>query len=91
MTIELGPVDIRQLVSEVYQLFKDPISEKGLNYSTQVSESVPKFVISDSNRIRQILINLIGNAFKFTDQGQIELVVDWQIEQAENQLGRRAG
>ncbi|MCW9000879.1 MAG: transporter substrate-binding domain-containing protein, partial [Kangiellaceae bacterium] len=86
MTIEPGPVDVRQLITEVYQLFKDPMFEKGLEYSTRIDEEVPQFIISDNNRIRQILINLIGNAFKFTNQGRIELVVDWRAEREENSL-----
>ncbi|MCA9797841.1 MAG: diguanylate cyclase, partial [Candidatus Eremiobacteraeota bacterium] len=53
--------------------------EKGLGLTTDVGEDVPDGIISDSVRIRQVLINLLGNAIKFTDKGRISLRV--QLEE----------
>ena len=53
---------------------------KGIEYLCQIDSGLPDSVIADSQRVRQILINLLGNAIKFTDQGEVELYVG-QIDQ----------
>ena len=76
MTVEFSPVNIRQLVLEVEQLFSDSIKDKKLEFITRIHPEAPSSFISDGNRIRQILINLVGNALKFTNNGKIEISVE---------------
>ncbi|AKN29591.1 histidine kinase [Clostridium carboxidivorans P7] len=68
----MKPVDIRQLINMVTKSFKSFMSNKSVEILNKVEESVP-YVYGDENRIQQILYNLIGNAVKFTNEGQIEI------------------
>ncbi|RZA26153.1 MAG: response regulator, partial [Proteobacteria bacterium] len=80
--VEAGRLDIEEVsftlykvVSESVELFKDKTKEKGIYLHLNIEESVPTVVSSDPTRLRQILINLIGNAVKFTDKGGIAVNV----------------
>ena len=81
--IEAGKMDIdrttcvpSQVVSEVVSLMKVRALEKGLSLTAVFDGGMPKTIQSDSTRIRQILINLVGNAIKFTKTGDIQ-VLTW--------------
>ncbi|MES2744028.1 MAG: ATP-binding protein [Bdellovibrionota bacterium] len=80
--VEAGRLDIEEVsfilykvVSEAVELFKDKTKEKGIYLHLNIEESVPTIISSDPTRLRQILINLIGNAVKFTDQGGVSVNV----------------
>ncbi|WP_172240248.1 PAS domain S-box protein [Saccharibacillus endophyticus] len=78
MEIEPQPVELREVLVSVIQLFLPRATEKNLALKFAVDESVqrvPSVVIADSERLRQILINLVGNAIKFTEQGSVTLRV----------------
>ncbi|MBM4174739.1 MAG: response regulator [Ignavibacteria bacterium] len=74
---DLFPVsfNIRKQINEITKLFEPRVLEKGIKFKTKVEENVPQNVVTDPLRIRQILVNLIGNSLKFTKQGEINLVV----------------
>ncbi|MBF0288119.1 MAG: response regulator [SAR324 cluster bacterium] len=61
------------LIQEVEQIFKGKIEEKGLTLLVEISPELPKVLILDEVRLRQALINLVGNAIKFTDTGYVKL------------------
>ncbi|TKB81323.1 MAG: response regulator [Nitrospira sp.] len=71
--LELEHTDfhLRMLVDDVLELFAAPAHQKHLELIADVADSVPAFVKGDPARLRQILINLIGNAIKFTAQGEV--------------------
>jgi PAS domain S-box-containing protein len=75
LTIREDPCDLRSLVNEVLQVFSLKVGEKGLLLESRIEESVPELVMLDRLRFRQILVNLIGNAVKFTSQGFIRVVI----------------
>jgi len=75
MTLENVPFNLRGLVNDSIKLFKPKIDEKKLDFKFHYSPSLPVGIISDSNRLQQILMNLISNALKFTDRGEIALTL----------------
>ncbi|MGB0623986.1 MAG: ATP-binding protein [Luminiphilus sp.] len=62
---------LRDSLGSIEALFSEPASQKGLALSFTTDPAVPEVVVGDPGRIRQILLNLIGNAVKFTDEGSI--------------------
>lgn len=72
-TLEPHPFNLKELVLIVYDLFEYKALEKNLDFKIDLPSNVPSFMMGDSLRITQILINLIGNAIKFTDHGSVRL------------------
>ncbi len=68
--------DIHQIGENVVNLVKFQAYQKNLEVLLNIAENVPKFIWADAVRLRQILVNLLGNAVKFTNKGEIELKVE---------------
>jgi len=75
MSLETVGFDLRQLVLDVERLFRPKAAEKRLAFATSVADGVPRVLMGDPTRLRQILVNLTGNAFKFTAEGQVGIHV----------------
>jgi signal transduction histidine kinase/ActR/RegA family two-component response regulator len=71
-----SPFDLRGTLSETLEMFSSRAAEKDNEMACQVSRRIPEQVVGDSNRLRQILMNLIGNAIKFTEHGEVFLTVE---------------
>ena len=86
--LELDPVsfNLRDLVEETARALALRAHEKGLELICDVLPEVPEYVVGDITRIRQVLVNLLGNAIKFTDQGEVELEVALQSQEADDRL-----
>ena len=65
--------DVRELLDEVYATMVVQAGAKALQLDLQVENSVPRYVVSDKDRLRHILLNLLSNAVKFTEAGQVIL------------------
>ena len=75
MRIELVPFSIRGLVHSIEIMFKGKAAEKQLQLLASVDELLPDTLEGDATRLTQILVNLIGNALKFTGKGSIEIKI----------------
>ena len=75
LELENEPYSIRDVVDSVLELLSARAAEKGLDLYSDVDAAVPLQVLGDCTRVRQILMNLVGNALKFTSQGEVEVSV----------------
>ncbi len=75
-TLDPQPMQPGQLVEDVCALLAPLARQKGLALQAQLAPNVPSFVVADSGRLRQVLLNLVGNAIKFSEQGAIQLHVE---------------
>ncbi len=75
LELDCAPMDVRELVEEVAELYADTSMGKGLELLCNVPPDVRADRLGDGVRIRQVLTNLVGNALKFTNQGEIVIQV----------------
>jgi signal transduction histidine kinase/FixJ family two-component response regulator/HPt (histidine-containing phosphotransfer) domain-containing protein len=75
MAVEQVRCDLPTLLSEVVALMKSRAGEKELIFTVGIDGPLPRYVLTDPLRLRQILVNLLGNAIKFTPAGSIEMLV----------------
>jgi len=73
MELHYEPVNPYSLFSEIKNIFSLSISRKGLKFVMDIASDIPESLLLDDVRLRQILFNLVGNAVKFTEKGQIKL------------------
>ena len=81
-TLELEHIDfnLAELISSCVQSFQHTAQQRGLQLRLQLPEdAAPMRVVGDPTRIRQILLNLVGNALKFTEQGEVTVQARWQL------------
>ena len=76
MEIENVNFDIRRMIDSVVMLMSGRAKERKITLEAKVAETVPEYLKGDPTRLRQVLLNLIGNAIKFTDQGGVKLILN---------------
>ncbi len=89
MSLESIPFDPRETVEDVVQVLAPNAHRKGLEIASLIHPDVPESVKGDPTRVRQILLNLLGNAIKFTEKGQVSVrlrVIERSMEKAKVQL-----
>ncbi len=75
LTLDEHKFILRDVVNNTYDLLYSISASKGIELTVHINKDVPDDLIGDSNRLHQVLVNIIGNSIKFTDEGHIELVV----------------
>jgi signal transduction histidine kinase/ligand-binding sensor domain-containing protein/CheY-like chemotaxis protein len=75
--LDLNPIEfsLRQCANDTAKMVRLAIEKKGLAFHVRIDEAIPDRLLGDPHRLRQVLMNLLGNAIKFTAAGEIELAV----------------
>jgi len=76
MEIESSPFSLQNCIEEAIETVSNGAAEKHLDLAARLAAEVPSSVVGDSLRLRQVLVNLLGNAVKFTPSGEVKLEVD---------------
>ena len=78
--MEIVPVtyELSSVLNDVINMVTKKINDKGLTLHADVSKSIPYQLFGDEVRIRQIILNIVNNAVKYTQKGSVELKVDWE-------------
>ena len=74
-TLNATTFDLPALLTDLEMMFRVRTDEKKLSFSLELIGDVPRYIMADINKLRQVLINVLGNAVKFTDRGRVELRV----------------
>jgi signal transduction histidine kinase/ligand-binding sensor domain-containing protein/DNA-binding response OmpR family regulator len=85
MELDYQPFDLRTCVEEVLDLFAVKAAQQGIDLMYDMQGNVPATIIGDCTRLKQILINLTGNAIKFTKQGEVVISI-YNAEQKKDQV-----
>ncbi len=83
LELDLEKTDLYELASQATDIITYQIQKKGLELLLNVATELPRFIYADSVRLKQVLVNLLGNASKFTERGEIELKIS-PLESEEN-------
>ena len=75
--INPAPVDINEFLQDIETLFTPIAKSKKLSFSIKIISLPPEQIKIDENRLRQVLINLLNNAFKYTTMGSVRLSIEW--------------
>jgi two-component system, sensor histidine kinase and response regulator len=75
LEMESEPFDVREVVDGIADMFSPAVAEKGLELILSVSPDIPHRLLGDGMRLGQVLVNLVSNAVKFTDEGEVSLTV----------------
>ncbi|WP_374481628.1 ATP-binding protein [Zoogloea sp.] len=82
LTLDVKPLDFRDFIAQIVGMFELQARNKGLEFRFEPKGELPAFLRADEKRLRQILINLLGNAVKFTARGHISLRFAYRMEMA---------
>ena len=82
LEIKLELIELREIIEDVFHILKSlkssNLNKRNINLLLNIDENIPKSIISDSYRIKQLLVNLLSNSFKFTNFGYIKLNVKYE-------------
>ena len=79
LTLEAEPFDLYSCIEEALDLVASKAAQKGLELAYLVDDAMPTMIIGDVTRVRQIILNLVSNAVKFTSQGEVVVSVDARL------------
>lgn len=79
--LEINPeaINIHNVLEEIGHIFRQKADQKDIELITEIDKKVPPVLLLDEVRLRQLLLNLIGNAIKFTEKGHVKILVDGKV------------
>ncbi len=83
LDLEYSPVKSSELLEEMKSMFEQKMEEKKIEFLVDFSPELPTMILIDEFRVRQILLNLLSNAFKFTDKGWVKLTAQCQYHESD--------
>jgi len=86
MELHPEPTDAREICEFLHTVFAEPAARKGVKLECKAAEDLPRALLIDRLRLRQILVNLVGNAVKFTDKGNIYTRVMWEKQETSSHI-----
>jgi signal transduction histidine kinase/CheY-like chemotaxis protein len=86
MELRPEPTDLREICDFIRTLFAEPAAKKNIKLDCNIREDLPHAILIDRIRLRQVLVNLVGNAIKFTDKGNVEVRVLWEKEPTSSRI-----
>lgn len=84
MTFEKTQFSLKSLINDTYNMMKNSALQKSIELKLELSSDMPDYVIGDPMRLRQVLVNLIGNAVKFTEIGEVSIKVGNEVSDDNN-------
>src|SRR5208337_5523582 len=83
LALDPVPFALREMVEGTIRTLAERAHGKGLELACRIAPEVTDGVVGDENRLRQVLINLVGNAIKFTERGEVLVTVDHELGEVE--------
>ncbi len=80
MELDLAPLALSEVFEDAERAFRHVASQKGLSFTVEIDPSLPASIVSDEQRLGQVLKNLLSNAFKFTHEGGVTLSIGYPVD-----------
>ncbi|EGV44563.2 PAS domain-containing sensor histidine kinase [Bizionia argentinensis JUB59] len=91
MKLEVDRIEVEQVISEAFNIVSYGINKKGLEMLMDIDHNIPRYIWADAMRMKQIFVNLLGNALKFTEKGEIKLYIKILKDHGSNKMLLRFG
>ncbi|MCT9189149.1 hybrid sensor histidine kinase/response regulator, partial [Acinetobacter baumannii] len=82
ISLEMSNINFPKFLNQIVNMFEPQFLQRQIDFKVEISENIPEYVRIDKKRLEQILINIVGNALKFTSSGEVKFNVDYRFQTA---------